>query len=110
MALHTLVELNNEVADSIRGLIDMGYKIDPTKSKSDNFRVFNAVLNHDNYTMEIHTSEEFDSFTKLYIYKFNSSTIERESFTYHLSHDSVFADSIDEAVAEYRKWLSTFKN
>lgn len=107
MALHTLVELNNEVADSIRVLIDMGYKIDPTKSKSDNFRVFNAVLNRDNYTMEIHTSEEFDSFTKLYIYKFNSSTIERESFTYHLSHDNVFADSIDEAVTEYRKWLAS---
>jgi len=109
MALHTLAELNSEVADSIRVLIDMGYKIDPIKSKSDNFRVFNAVLNRDNYTMEIHTSEEFDSFTKLYIYKFNSNTIKRESFTYYLAHDNVFADSIDESVEEYRRWLSALR-
>jgi len=110
MALHTLKELHDKTAEHIIALINKGFKIDPSRSTSDDPKRFNVVLTKDVFTVEIHTAEnDLDNiFTRLFIISNSIDSRFNNKFCapYYKAHDDIYADTEDEAKDERNKWLA----
>ena len=110
MALHTLEELHSKTADYISDVVNHGYKIDSNKSVSDDPHIFKATLYNKitKQTIEICTKEDNDSFTRsLNIYcSLGGGFSQRFNTSYYKVHDNIYADTIEEADREHKKWLA----
>ena len=112
MALHTLEELHSKTADQIRALIEEGYRIDPTQSASDNLNIFYAKLvkvtdTGLRFDVTISTVEGANTFTKSTLFNSNSEVFNhRDYWRYYKVHDNTYADTIEEADREHKKWLA----
>jgi len=112
MALHTLEELHSKTADQIRALIEEGYRIDPTQSVSNNSNIFYAklvkVTDGDlQFKVTLFTVEGTNTFTKTALFNNNSDVFSHKDYwKYYKVHDDIYADTIEEADREHKKWLA----
>lgn len=105
MSLYTLKELNNKPADTIRALIQEGYRITPIEQPNSKTE-FVALLTGNSYTIKVITRCSYKYFVIIYLAKHNENCrfdVEK-SYVYYKSHDDLYSDSEKEAEDERLKY------
>lgn len=110
MTLHALEELHSKTAEYISDVVNHGFKIDPSKSVSDDPHIFKVTLYNkvNKQTVEICTKEDNDSFTRSFnlYFSLGDGLGHRFNVAYYKVHDNIYADSEEEADREHKKWLA----
>lgn len=105
MATYSFTELNSIVADTVQGLINIGYRVSRNKEdwRNDVPKSFTAVLNksdkdtNDIYTIILHESLTDNDYTFSGIAKVCGKTEYTTSTKYYKAYENIYSDNKEEA-------------